>query len=333
MNKYAMKKILIWAGAIWPLLVQADIQPAGLFTDHMVIQQKTKAPVWGTGDAGEAVTVSGSWGASAKAVVDAGGTWMVKLKTPKAGGPHTMTIQGNNSIELKDVLSGEVWFCSGQSNMDFILNQLTRVVKTRTEEEYIPAAHYIQQEVQSAADDQLRQFTVTKAVSPLKPLEELAGSWIASAPAHNKDFSATAYFFGRELRQVLDVPVGLIKCAWGGTRVEPWIPRETYEQDEAMAAYFATSQSELKQAMAKWNPKQVDAKFKTAMKKWQETKKGRKPRKASPPEVSQQLPTTLFNGMVNPVIPYAIRGAIWSQEKAGYLVPLVPHVFRIQDTS
>ena len=97
--------------------VKADVKPARLFMDHMVIQRETQAPVWGWADAGEQVTVTGSWGESATVVAGEDGTWMVKLQTPLAGGPHTITIKGKNSIELKDVLSGDVWLCAGQSNM------------------------------------------------------------------------------------------------------------------------------------------------------------------------------------------------------------------------
>ena len=260
---------LIFAMAVAaPLIGWSDVKPAALFTDGMVIQRETKAPVWGTADVGEKVTVSASWGETAAATADASGKWSVKLQTPPAGGPHTLTLKGNNTVEIKDVLSGEVWFCSGQSNMDFTMKQLSRVSAKRTTPEHVPAANYIKKEMETAKDNLLRQFTVTKVKSPMKPLTTLAGSWIDSSPQHHPDFSATAYFFGRELRSELNVPVGLIKCAWGGTKVEPWMPAEAFQADEKMAAYYNA------------NPKQV---------------------------------SIIFNGMVNPVIPYAIRGTIWYQ--------------------
>ena len=161
--------------------------------------------------------------------------------------------------------------------------------------------------METAQDPMLRQFTVQKNRSSLEPLETLSGEWVASSPQNNPDFSATAYFFGRELRKELDVPVGLIKCAWGGTRVEPWIPAEVFQKDEAMAAYFENSRSELENKMATWTPEQAEADYQAAR------KKSRRAKRQASPKDNQQLPSTLFNAMVNPVIPYAIRGTIWYQ--------------------
>ena len=116
--------LLILAAAVAPLAPitsMADITPAAMFTDNMVIQRDTQAPVWGTADAGEKVNVTASWGATTSTTADDTGKWQVNLKTPAAGGPHTITLKGNNSIKINNVLSGEVWFCSGQSNMEWIL--------------------------------------------------------------------------------------------------------------------------------------------------------------------------------------------------------------------
>jgi sialate O-acetylesterase len=233
MKKGKMKEIKIKPGVLiaamtvtMPLAGVADVRPSGLFADNMVIQRETQAPVWGWADAGEKVTVSGSWGKTVTTTADEAGKWTVKLKTPAAGGPYTLTIQGNNTVEIKNVLSGEVWFCSGQSNMDFAMQMLAKTNPKRTEKKDEPAAAYVKQEMESARDDLLRQFTVERNTSPLEPLDTLKGDWMSSSPENNPGFSATAYFFGRELRRELNVPVGLIKCAWGGTRVEPWIGSE-----------------------------------------------------------------------------------------------------------
>jgi sialate O-acetylesterase len=267
----------------------ADVKPAAIFADDMVLQRETLAPVWGRADAGEKVIVTGSWGESAATTADESGKWSVKLKTPKAGGPYTLTIQGNNTVELKNVLSGEVWFCSGQSNMDWILSQLVKF-KANIEPKDRQAAEYIKQEIATAEDGLLRQFTVKKSTSPLKPMDAFSGSWITSSPETNAYFSATAYFFGRELRRQLDVPVALILSAWGGTRVEAWIPAAEFQNDEGMAAYYQSEATKL-------NLSTSDR---------EATEKGRKPRK-------MDFPSTLFNAMVNPVIPYAVKGAIWYQ--------------------
>ena len=130
----------------------ADVVPSALFADHMVIQRDTQAPVWGAADAGEEVTVTGSWGDTAATTADASGKWIVKLKTPAAGGPHTLTIKGNNTVEIKDVLSGEVWFCSGQSNMEWEMHKLAKVSKKRTTPEHVPTANYVKKEMETASD-------------------------------------------------------------------------------------------------------------------------------------------------------------------------------------
>jgi hypothetical protein len=112
----------------------ADVKPAAIFADNMVLQRETKAPVWGLADPGEKVTVIGSWGESASAIADETGKWTTPLQTPEAGGPYTLTIKGKNAIEIQNVLSGEVWFCSGQSNMDFEMLKLAKFKVGRTGE-------------------------------------------------------------------------------------------------------------------------------------------------------------------------------------------------------
>ena len=271
-------------------ICRADIQPSALFANHMVIQRATQAPVWGSADAGEKVTVTGSWGESAVTTADSSGKWMLLLRTPEAGGPFSITIQGNNTIEIQDVLSGEVWFCAGQSNMEFDLKQLAQTNNFRTEEKYKAAAAYVKNEMKTASDEMLRQFKVLKSTSPKEPLETIGGQWVSSSPKTNPGFSGTAYFFGLELRKKLNVPVGLILCAWGATRVEPWIPADAYQQDAEMAAYYQNNT-----ILKEEEKSQKEA-----------TRRGWRP----------TAPSSIFNGMVHPVIPYAIRGALWYQGEA-----------------
>ncbi|MEO1857801.1 MAG: sialate O-acetylesterase [Rubritalea sp.] len=291
----------------------ADLKPAPIFTDNMVIQRETQAPVWGWADAGEKVTVTGSWGESATTLTGEDGKWMVKLQTPKAGGPHTISFKGGNTVEVKNVLSGEVWFCSGQSNMDFTMSMLVKTRPGKTKDADVLAAEYIKKEISIAKDDLFRQFTVEKNTSPLEQLDAFAGSWIVSAPEANVKFSATAYFFGRELRKQLNVPVALIKCAWGGTKVEPWIPAEAFKEDKEMAAYFESNMSDYQTKLAKWDAAVKKAKSQPEAQQVKTGKKKRKVGKPIHPAGNQQHPSTLFNAMVNPVIPYAIKGAIWYQ--------------------
>jgi sialate O-acetylesterase len=275
---------------ITPFPVMADVSLSALFANNMVIQRETQTPVWGTADAGEKVTVAGSWGASATTSTDAAGKWIVKLKTPEAGGPHTLTIKGNNTVVIKNVLSGEVWFCSGQSNMAFELKRLAKTNNHRTENKYKPAAAHIKKEMETAQDGMLRQFAVKGNVSWQGQVETLSGQWVSSSPKTNPDFSGTAYFFGSELRRELDVPIGLILCAWGATRIEPWIPEEAYQQDKEMTAYYKNSMAVTEEQL------EIMKKSKRA---W-----------------APLRPSTIFNGIVHPVIPYAIKGMIWYQGEA-----------------
>ncbi|MDH4203752.1 MAG: hypothetical protein OEV87_12795 [Phycisphaerae bacterium] len=159
------------------LIVRAEVRPAALFADNMVIQRQTQAPVWGWADVGEKVTVTGSWGKSATTTADPAGKWTVKLQTPAAGGPHVITIKGKTVVEINNVLAGEVWFCSGQSNMDFAMSMLGKTVPSRTEKKYEPVAAYVKHEIETARDDLLRQFTVEQNTSPFSSLGTLNGSW------------------------------------------------------------------------------------------------------------------------------------------------------------
>ena len=262
--KSSLSKFLLSLLAL-PFATMAEVKPSQLFLDNMVIQRDTQAPVWGKADPGEKVTVTGSWGESAKATAGEKGDWMVKLQTPPAGGPHTLTIKGRNSIEIKNVLSGEVWLCSGQSNMAYRLNNLLPKVKKASKS----GNDYIRKEIDTADDKLFRQFSIS--LIPKKA--DLNKGWITVETGQVGDFSGAGYFFGRELRSKLKVPVGLILGAVCGSSIEPWIPESGYQSDQAMAEYFKI------------------------------------PRK----DARHKRPAGLFNIMIQQAIPYAIKGAIWYQ--------------------
>lgn len=172
----------------------------------MVLQRDKSLPVWGWADAGEEVTVSiGDAKESAKA--DENGEWRVDLPKMEAGGPHKLVVKGANTIELADVLVGEVWVCSGQSNMEW---PVTR-------------ADNAQQEIAAAKYPNIRLFHVQRRPAGV-PEDDVVAEWKAATPENIGGFSAVSYFFGRKLHQDLDVPVGLIATSWGGTRIEPWTP-------------------------------------------------------------------------------------------------------------
>lgn len=291
-----------------------------LFADGMVLQQKTQVPVWGWGEKGTAVSVS--FGEQTQTTSVAGdGSWRVTLNPLTASAKSAeLTIKlGEESKTISDVLVGEVWICSGQSNMDFTLERL--IASPLRTPEFKEVVEYTKNEVMSANDPLLRQIAVPHAHSYNKPLTDFKGSWIDCKPGNTGNFTAVGYFFGRELRKELKVPVGLIKCAWGGTRVEPWISAEAYQSSSTeMGKFYRQSTGKLNQAIKAWDPKAAEASYQKKLAAWKKHQQApnqgkpmRKPSKQGRPQPNHQFPTVIFNGMIHPLIPYAIKGAIWYQ--------------------
>ena len=184
-----------------------------IFSDNMVLQQNFDAPIWGWAQPGQKILIKSSWGNNASAVADEEGNWETKLSTPKAGGPYELTVQiGDRTISYKNVMSGEVWVCSGQSNMEMPMKGFSPQDSIMGAKIEIPKANY----------KNLRLFTVTKKYSPV-PENDCSGTWSECTPQTAADFSATAFFFGKKLYQDLNIPIGLIHTSWGGTPVEAWI--------------------------------------------------------------------------------------------------------------
>lgn len=184
----------------------ADVKLPALVGDNMVLQQDAKLRIWGTADPSEEVTVT-FCGQSKTTTADKRGRWHVTLGPFSAGGPFEMTIAGRNSITLRNILVGEVWVCSGQSNMEWP----------------VAASLNAQQEIAAANWPQIRLFTVRKTISTFA-LDDCTGTWVPCSPATVGHFSAVGYFFGRELHKALGVPIGLINSSWGGTLAEAWTP-------------------------------------------------------------------------------------------------------------
>ena len=278
----------------------ANVRLPAVISDNMVIQHGAAAPIWGWADPGGTVTVK--LGGQAKtAVADAKGKWKVALEPLKAGGIHTMTVAGAEALTVRNILAGEVWVCSGQSNMQWALKTVVNA----------------QQEIAAAKYPGIRLFTVARA-SAVQPQEDCKGKWVECSPATAAGFSAVGYFFGRDVHKARRVPVGLINTSWSGT------PSETWTRISALQAVpdakgllerwkigggSADADKEKKryeEALAKW--KVTAAKAKAAKKK--------PPRKPRPPVDRirhHHRPGNLYNGMIAPLIPFAIRGAIWYQ--------------------
>lgn len=209
-----MKKVCLFISfiALFFFHASAQLMLPDVISDSMVLQQNTNAPIWGWANAGDKVEVSGSWSnKTAQAVADKDGKWMAKLATPKAGGPYDVTIKANNTKVLHGVLIGEVWMCSGQSNMEMPVQgwgESTPIINSA-------------QEIASANYPTMRLFISEKVVA-FTPQKNIKGKWQTCSPASVPQFSATGYFFGREILNHLKVPVGLMDVTWGGTIAEAW---------------------------------------------------------------------------------------------------------------
>ena len=219
-----MKYLTLFAAVIPFLVVTAQtksfIEMPAIFSDNMVLQQKAEVPVWGMASPGTSIVVKASWGAAAKTKVLTDSLWKVKLKTPKAGGPFVLNIViGDTTIEYKNVMLGEVWFCSGQSNMEIPLEGWPPENPIQNSVEEIKEANY----------PEIRLFTVPRAYSD-KPEFNCTGKWAECNPQTAAKFSAAAYFFGRKLYKELNVPIGLIFSSWGGTKIQPWISGKFLQQ-------------------------------------------------------------------------------------------------------
>ena len=199
---------------------KSNLKLPSLISDNMVLQQKTNAKIWGKASPGHRISVSASWNAKAKTKAGDDGKWSVSLPTPVAGGPYTVTVACNDTTRLiSNVLVGEVWFCSGQSNMEMPV-------------EGWPPNDTIMHSaatLSSAAIPEIRLFNVQKKISGV-PLDDCTGKWEVSSPETARSFSATAYFFGKKLHNDLKIPVGLIESAWGGTPSESWTSSEALEK-------------------------------------------------------------------------------------------------------
>jgi sialate O-acetylesterase len=275
----------------------AQIQPASVFSDHMVLQRNRPIAIWGTAAPHEAVTVTLA-DESVQTAANAAGHWSVRLASHQAGGPFELRMQGSNEVTFQDVLIGEVWICSGQSNMNW----------TMQAHEDSKAA------LPLATDGMLRILKIPQLASE-EPQFQAKASWSHATAETLPSFTAVGYGFGRHLRETLQVPVGLVQSAWGGTRAEAWM-RET-----ALAEH-----AELTPILERWQSTfaqlpEATARYEKALAKWQtqaaEAKAAGKqaPRRPQAPagRNSQHAPGRLYNGMIQPLVPMSIAGVIWYQ--------------------
>ena len=296
----------------------AEVRPSTLFTRGMVLQREMPIPVWGQAAVGEKVVVKLA-DHSAEATAGESGTWSVKLPAMPAGGPHTLTIAGSNTIVIDDVLIGEVWLASGQSNMNMPIDWGI----------FGPAgSEELKQGLAEADFPAFRMFLVERAVAG-QPAGDVRGSWMVCKGSNILKWSAAAYFFGRELHRELGVPVGIIKSALGGTPIESWMSRNS----------LIEAVPELAGNIEQWDKNVAnfsEEDYQQELKAWQQTADKAAadgtppPRKPVRATENPWRPNCLYNGMISPLAPYAIRGVIWYQgESNAHLAQRYRTTFRM----
>lgn len=258
-----MKKIsLLFIVASMLLTANAEIKLPAFFSSDMVLQQQTTANIWGKADPNKKVTLFTSWNLKRyKTTADKDGNWKLSFATTKAGGPYTMVISDGKALTLNNIMLGEVWLCSGQSNMEMTMKGF--------QGQPIEGGNM---DILKSENSKIRLFRVTRKAS-LEAQTDVAGRWEEAMPVSVREFSATAYYFGRLLQEALKVPVGLISSSWGGSSIEAWM------NEEMLAAF---PQAKIPQTAEKIkNP--------------------------------HQTPTMLYKGMINPLVGITIKGVIWYQ--------------------
>lgn len=267
-------------------VAQAELRLHNLFTDHMVLQQGTAVPIWGWGDEGARVTVE--FGGKKDSTTVRNGRWMAKLRNLKPGEPRTLKVTSvrdgqETVVQVNDVLVGEVWVASGQSNMEWSMR----------------ASHEPANDIKNSANGKIRLFTVPK-LKLSSPTNNVNSKWVECGPETVGGFSAVAYYFARDLQKALGVPVGIIHTSWGGSPAEVWMRQDILVNDpeykrDILDKYIADQ----KRGLTNWEKQRDEAKaagkeFKT-------------------PRPNPWRPSELYNGMVANIIPYAVQGAIWYQ--------------------
>lgn len=296
---------LIGAGlATGSVLAAEPVRLASVFTDNAVLQRGQAVPVWGRGEPGQTIVVAFA-GQEKSAKVDNNGRWITRLDalTASAKGQTLTAKAAGDVVAIGNVLIGEVWVCSGQSNMAFGLGGSVNGKAA----------------IAAAGDDQLRLFNA-RAQATDEPQESIGGSWAVDSPQSAGSFSAVGYYFGKALRKKLGVPVGLIKSAVGGTVAEAWTAHEELENNPTLKPLLDLQQQRLDAfpkvlAAYKERESQILAKYEAAVKKAKAdgARAPRKPQPPSHPSANKNRPVGLYNGSIAPLQPYAIKGAIWYQ--------------------
>jgi sialate O-acetylesterase len=299
-----------WVFLFLPLLGAAKVRLPAIFSDHMVFQQLGGNPIWGWAEPKEKVTVKTSWGETHSATTGKDGRWMVVVYTPKAATGHEVTVQGSSKIVLKNVAIGEVWLCAGQSNMGW------------------STGNSFEAEKESKVD--LPHFRIFRSArehwhEPLKENRDRLAQWKPCDPQSAAETSAVAYYFGKKLHRTLGVPVGIIQRAYAGTPIEGWMPWNIQKDDPRSQAHKQAIDAGSKRLIARGMTKEKAlaayekelAEYNVKIDRGETMKNQFRPLSppiiTKPPELGHQYPAHIYNAMIAPIRPFAIRGMIWYQ--------------------
>ncbi len=297
------KPVLLALLFCFHLAIKAQIKLPALVGDNMVLQQKTNINLWGWASPNEKIAILVDWQKNViETSADQKGNWKVAVETPEGSKKtYTIILEGKNKITLHNILIGEVWLCSGQSNMFFPVGKEDGTWKTGVKN--------YEEEIKNANFPDIRLFTVTTNASQ-KPLNDVEGSWKSCSPQTISSFSGVAYFFGRDLYQKLNIPIGLISSSWGGTKAEAWtsqkvledtpillpILEENAQKEKNYYTDLATYYSNLKNEKLD----HIEESYKSNLKK-------------PSPQGENKVPYVLYNAMLYPISNFTIKGAIWYQ--------------------
>ncbi len=299
--RYRVYFITIFFSTLFTSLLHAQIKLPAIISDHMILQQNAEVALWGWASPGETIAITNSWDRkTTKVTADTSGKWLTHIKTTKAGGPYNLTFTGKNKLEIKDILLGEIWLASGQSNMEFFIGKMQNP-------SYTGVINY-EEVIKDAEHPGIRTIDVPNKVAD-EPQSDFEGEWKLCTAKTIDTFSAVAYFFAREINKATGYPVGIINATWGGTPAEAWTKKEVLQGDtnfvpileryQKALEVFPTENEKYMQAVAKWEAD--TSKTKSA-----------KPRGPLGP-THNHSPSKLYNGMIVPIQPYTLKGVIWYQ--------------------
>lgn len=280
--------------------LQAEVRMPALFGDHMVLQRGQPNPVWGWAAPGETVTVK-IGRQSHSALADRSGKWRITLDPMEVGAPLELNISGENTVTIQDVLIGEVWLCSGQSNMEWPVSR----------------AKDADLEIRTAQYPKIRLITVPR-MGTQEPRPDFEGNWERCSPRTVGEFSAVGYYFGRTLHQTLGVPIGLIDNSWGGSAAEAWVRRDLLKAD----ARYQPLLEQWAEIEKSYNHEQALAEYEKEFARWSRQEQHARRRGLEPPAAPRtprdpltgnHRPANLYNGVLHPIIGYGVRGVIWYQ--------------------